>query len=381
VMVRFAVYRTANRAAAGVVFSIFDVTAVANYARAAEVAVRDARANAAEIEEIYRGSPVAMGLLDADQRFLRLNARLAELSGLSAEAVLGRRLGEALPGLGDAAVSSMRMVLETGQPVLHQRIRSIRRGEPDEEQIWDIDWYPVRHDGAVAAIGFNVVDVTRLLSLQADLRRIMRELQHRVKNMLSNVIALVNRAQRDKGDPSEILGTLVQRIRALAHTHNLLTAENWSSTALEDVLRPELNGIYGDDRVTLRGPALRLNARSTLAIGMTVHELATNAAKYGAFSEAEGRVTLRWSRIDEGDGEKFVLRWKETGGPAVTPPSREGFGSQLIRSMIEGTLEGEIDSSWEPEGLGIVITLPWNTATEVDYDSDVDPLRHADPLP
>ncbi|MGO4854153.1 CheR family methyltransferase [Phaeovulum sp. W22_SRMD_FR3] len=381
VMVRFAVYRTANRAAAGVVFSIFDVSAVANYARAAEVALSDARANAAEIEEIYRGSPVAMGLLDANGRFLRVNARLAELSGLAPEAVLGRRLEEALPGLGVAATQSVQSVLESGQPLLHQRIRSIDREDPDKAQIWDIDWYPVRHDGGVSAVGFNVVDVTRLLGLQADLRRIMRELQHRVKNMLSNVIALVNRAQRDKGDSSEILNTLAQRIRALAHTHNLLTAENWSSTALIDVLQPELSGIYGEDRVALRGPALRLNARSTLAIGMAVHELATNAAKYGAFSVPDGHVSVRWSRIDEGDGEQFVLRWKETGGPATTPPTHEGFGTQLIGSMIEGTLEGEFESFWEPEGLSVVITLPWNTATEVDYDSDVDPLRHADPLP
>jgi two-component system, chemotaxis family, CheB/CheR fusion protein len=233
----------------------------------------------------------------------------------------------------------------------------------------------------VHAVGFNVNDVTRLLALQADLRRIMRELQHRVKNMLSNVIALVNRARREDGDPATILGTLSQRIRALANTHNLLTAENWASTSINDILAMELVEVYGPDRVTTRGPMMRLNARATLAIGMAVHELATNAAKYGAFSTAEGQVAVRWSRTDEGEGERLVMIWTESGGPGVSQPDREGFGTQLIRSMIEGTLGGSIAANWEPAGLNLVLVLPWDAATEVDYDSDVDPLRHADPLP
>jgi two-component system CheB/CheR fusion protein len=226
-----------------------------------------------------------------------------------------------------------------------------------------------------------VTDITEIMNLQADLRRIMRELQHRVKNMLSNVIALVNRARREDGDPKVTLDTLAQRIRALANTHNLLTAENWTSAALRDVVAMELSDIYGEDRVTMKGPPVRLNARATLAVGMAVHELATNAAKYGAFSKEEGHVQLRWSRIDEGDGETFVLRWQESGGPRVSPPEGGGFGTVLMRSMVEGTLGGTIKTDWNPEGLELVIELPWATATEVDYDSDVDPLRQADPVP
>lgn len=381
VIVRFAPYRNASGDRGGVVFSVFDVTAVARYARAAERASAEARASAEEIEELYLGSPGAMGLVDRDFRYLRANPKMAEFSGLPADAIVGRSISEVHPEIAGRMVASVRKVFDTGEPVLRQMVRGTTPAEPGVARVWEVDWYPVHRSDGVRAVGFNVTDVTRLLELQADLRRIMRELQHRVKNMLSNVIALVNRARREQGDPQEILETLAQRIRALANTHNLLTAENWASTALRDILALELLNVYGEERVMLRGPDMRLNARATLSLGMVIHELATNASKYGAFARPEGKVSVRWSRVDEGEGEEFRLVWQESGGPAVNAPSREGFGTQLMRSMVEGSFNGSIDSHWEPAGLRLVVAVPWNAATEVDYDSDMDPLRHADPLP
>ncbi|RHZ96153.1 PAS domain S-box protein [Cereibacter sphaeroides] len=381
VIVRFAPYRSSSGDRGGVVFSIFDVTAVTRFARAAEEASADARASAEEIEELYLGSPGAMGLVDRDFRYLRANPKMADFSGLPNENLIGRSISEVHPDVAGRMVASVRRVFDSGEPVLRQVVRGTTPADPDVPRVWEIDWYPVHRSDGVRAVGFNVTDVTRLLELQADLRRIMRELQHRVKNMLSNVIALVNRARREQGDPQEILETLAQRIRALANTHNLLTSENWASTSLSDIFALELLNVYGEERVTLRGPEMRLNARATLSLGMVIHELATNASKYGAFSRPEGRVSVRWSRVDEGEGEEFRLVWQESGGPTVNPPSREGFGTQLMRSMVEGSFYGSIESNWEPAGLRLVVALPWNAATEVDYDSDLDPLRHADPLP
>ncbi|MWB77391.1 PAS domain-containing protein [Pseudooceanicola sp. 216_PA32_1] len=385
VMVRIAPYRTETRHTGGIVFSVFDVTELASFASEAEAASAEARARMEEIEELYRVSPGAMGLVDREYRYLRANPRLAEINGVSTEDHIGQRMEDVVPDIAAAKMAAIDKVLETGEPVLGVILRGTTRADPEDERTWQIDFYPLQSGaetpGAIRAVGFNVQDITDLLALQADLRRIMRELQHRVKNMLSNVIALVNRARREKGDPARLLETLSQRIRALANTHNLLTAENWSSTALRDVLSLELTDVYGSERIETHGPAVRLNARATLAIGMAVHELATNAVKYGAFSVPEGHISLRWSRIDEGDGESFVLRWTETGGPPAVQPEHEGFGTTLVRSMIEGTLGGKISPDWNSEGLRLVITLPWLAATEVDYDSDVDPLRQADPLP
>ncbi len=381
VMIRFAPYRAETQGSGGVVFSVFDVTTVTEYARKAEDAGAEARTSAEEIEELYLGNPNAMGLVDESYHFLRANPRLAEITGIASAAHQGTTITEALPTLAPQLLPSVDAVFHTGKPVLAQVVRGRTAAAPDDDRVWEIDWYPVRRSDKVRAVGFNVTDVTHLLELQADFRRIMRELQHRVKNMLSNVIALVNRARRETGEPAMVLDNLAQRIRALANTHNLLTAENWASTSIRDILGLELINVYGDERVILRGPDIRLNARSTLAIGMAVHELATNAAKYGSFSIPEGRVAVNWHRIDEGEGERFVLRWEESHGPRVTEPERGGFGTQLIRSMIEGTLGGEITANWEPAGVQFVISLPWDAATEVDYDSDLDPLRHADPLP
>jgi len=384
VVLRIAPYRTENRQTGGVVFSIFDVTELAQYAREADAASADARARAEEIEDLYNVSPGAMGVVDQNFRYLRANPRLAEINGVAPEGHIGRTMSEVVPEIAEAKIAAVREVLETGEPVLGRIIRGTTDAEPETPRVWQIDFYPLigspTDEEEIRAVGFNVVDITELLALQADLRRIMRELQHRVKNMLSNVIALVNRARREKGEPRVILDTLSQRIRALANTHNLLTAENWSSTNLRDILSLELFDVYGVDRIETRGPEVRLNARATLAIGMAIHELATNASKYGAFSVPEGKVNLRWSRVDEGDGESFVLRWEETGGPPVEAPGGGGFGTTLIQSMLEGTLGGQIGTDWNRDGLRLVITLPWDTATEVDYDSDVDPLRHADSL-
>ncbi|MGR3373452.1 CheR family methyltransferase [Pseudooceanicola nanhaiensis] len=382
VMVRIAPYLTEARDAGGVVFSIFDVTELSRYAQAAEKATAQAEARMEELEQFYRVSPTAMGVVDHEYRYIRANPQLAAINGVSPEDHIGRLMTEIVPDVADSKINAARQVFETGQPLIGRIVRGTSGGEA---HFWRMDFYPLTvpngPEGDVRAVGFNVTDITEIMNLQADLRRIMRELQHRVKNMLSNVIALVNRARREDGDPKVTLDTLAQRIRALANTHNLLTAENWTSAALRDVVAMELSDIYGEDRVTMKGPPVRLNARATLAVGMAVHELATNAAKYGAFSKEEGHVQLRWSRIDEGDGETFVLRWQESGGPRVSPPEGGGFGTVLMRSMVEGTLGGTIKTDWNPEGLELVIELPWATATEVDYDSDVDPLRQADPVP
>ncbi|MEI4474213.1 chemotaxis protein CheB [Frigidibacter sp. MR17.24] len=376
--VRVAPYRSEGRGAGGVVFSIFDVSKVARYAREAATALTEARESADEVEGLYRTSPAAMGLVDEDLQFLRANPQLGAITGVAAERHLGTPLPEVAPALAELA-PVLRQVMAKGEP----RLGLLVHGPIPAEGVrrsWQVDVYPVRQAGR-QAVGFNVTDVTQLLELQADLRRIMRELQHRVKNMLSNVIALVKRAGREEGDAKQIFDTLTARILALANTHRLLTAENWSSTALADLIDMELIRVYGRERLELRGPPIRLNARATLAIGMVLHELSTNAAKYGALSRPEGRVSVRWSRVDDGDGEMFVLRWTERGGPAVTEPDRRGFGSQLVESMITGSLGGNLRTEWEPEGLGAVIEVAWDVATEVDYDSDADPLGHADPLP
>jgi two-component system CheB/CheR fusion protein len=161
-----------------------------------------------------------------------------------------------------------------------------------------------------------------------------------------------------------VFEALAKRIEALSNTHKLLTTANWGAARVRDILEPELTDVYGADRVALRGPDLMLNARATLAVGMAIHELATNAAKYGAFSAPGGAVSLSWSRVDEGEGEVVRMVWEEKGGPEVSDPGKEGFGSQLISSTIEGGLEGRVEMDWRREGLRCVFQFDYALARE-----------------
>jgi two-component system CheB/CheR fusion protein len=182
--------------------------------------------------------------------------------------------------------------------------------------------------------------------------------------MLSNVVALVNQARREVSGGEEVYAKLVKRIEGLAATHSLLTSASWSSAPIRDVFVPETIAVYGEERVTLRGPDIRVNAQVVLSLGMAVHELATNAAKYGALSNDDGHVTLTWSRINDAEGDRLRLEWREKNGPIVEEPQKAGFGSRLIRSLVEGALGGKIFTEWNPSGISQVLELDYERVTD-----------------
>lgn len=356
--VRLSPYRTATGGVSGVVVVAFPVTELRQYARRLEVARREAKERQVEIEELYRISPQAMSLLDRDLRYLRVNERMAKVHGDEIEDLVGRSALDLLPQVRKALTEAAKRVLETGEPVMGSEVSGVIAADSDDERTWIVDWYPVRRESEIYAIGVNVTDVTEHKKLERQLRELMRELQHRVKNMLGNVISLVNQATRDPRDPHMVMQTLVDRIRALSSTHDLLTRENWGPANLRAVLDLELTEVYGPERLSMRGPDLMINARGALGLGMAVHELATNAAKYGALSTPEGKLAVKWSRVDDGDGDMLIFEWRESGGPAVERPEARGFGSTLILTTIEGSLQGSLEQKFEPSGYACVVSIP-----------------------
>ena len=357
-------YQTDSEPVDGVVFTLTDVTELRAGAREIAHQRTLAQKNLAEIEELYRVSPQAMALIDRDMRFIRVNQRMAEMTGLEIEAHTGCALSEVMPRLSDQMAPPVRQAFDTAEPVLDRRITGRTDAHPDQDRVWEVDWYPILENGHVRAVGVNLRDVTDQTDMSRELQRVMKELQHRVKNMLSNVLALVNRARREATTDVEVFETLAKRIEALANTHKLLTTANWGAARIRDILEPELTAVYGADRVRLRGPDILLNARATLSVGMAIHELATNAAKYGAFSNSSGTVSLSWSRVDEGEGEVIRMIWEESDGPVVERQGEKGFGSQLIASTIEGGLEGRAEMEWRREGLRCVIEFGYALARE-----------------
>lgn len=354
-----------------VVATIVDVTDIRQYAKDAEKARVAAQLSLNEIEQLYSASPIGMSLIDPDLRYLRVNTQLAEINGFSVEHHIGKTVGDIAPALGKAAEDEIKTVMLHGKPVLNKEIVG-RTNAHESDRVWITDWYPIMGEDGVRAVGVNVRDITVQKEMGEELRRVMRELQHRVKNMLSNVSALINRAKNDPRDPGEVLDTLSKRIVALSNTHKLLTASNWRHTSLAELIRPELLDVYGEDVIQYRGPQVYLNSKATLALGMVVHELGTNAAKYGCLSVPEGRLQLRWSRIDEGEGDLLRLYWEETGGPDVVAPERGGFGSTLIASMVERTLDGQVEMEWKPVGLHCRIDINYQLATEGEDELESD---------
>ena len=189
----------------------------------------------------------------------------------------------------------------------------------------------------------------------------LHELNHRVKNTLATVQALARQSTRGGEAPGE---RLEARILALSKTHDLLTRDDWSGASLRAVMEGEI-GPYrgGDTRFVLEGPDVDLPPRHVLSLGMTLHELATNAAKYGALSVPGGDVRVTW-RVDRtGDSARALhLDWVENGGPATAAPLRRGFGTRLIAVSVERELDGTVGLDFAAEGLRCAIVVPLSQA-------------------
>ncbi|HXS73640.1 MAG TPA: HWE histidine kinase domain-containing protein [Rhodanobacteraceae bacterium] len=203
-------------------------------------------------------------------------------------------------------------------------------------------------------------DNTELRRAQERQALLTQELTHRVKNTLAIVQSIAMQTLRQSASMEEARDALELRLVALARAHDMLVAGNWSGGALREVVAKAL-GPYGDNgdsaRIRCDGPDVRINARAVVGLSLALHELATNAAKYGALSNQTGQVDVRWE-ISGGANRRFCLRWRESGGPAVEPPRRRGFGTRSIEEGLAQEIQGEIELDFAPEGLSCTIRAP-----------------------
>jgi two-component sensor histidine kinase len=188
---------------------------------------------------------------------------------------------------------------------------------------------------------------------------LIRELHHRVKNTLATVQAIVGSTARTASSIDEFYQGFVGRIVSLSRTHNLLTEDLWQKAALEDLIQTEL-GPYEDgarNRITVEGPHVELPSEAAVPIGMAIHELTTNAAKHGALSTFGGQVEVRW-HVEPGE-ERPVLHfaWTEHGGPKVSTPTRQGFGSRLLQRVLATQLQADVAMDFPEEGLRFTMTM------------------------
>lgn len=208
--------------------------------------------------------------------------------------------------------------------------------------------------GAVAAF----VDITDRKKAEEQRDLLVAELSHRVKNTLAIVIAIAGQSFAKNCSVDEARHCFEARIRALAQTHSRLAEANWSGVSLETMLLDELAPYRRDDgtNVTISGPAVTLNPKCALTLGMAIHELATNAAKYGALTNHNGSVDLAW-QLDSQDG-LLRIRWTESGCQIVVPPKHSGFGRLLLERALAFDLNGSVELNFGEDGLECAITMP-----------------------
>ena len=192
---------------------------------------------------------------------------------------------------------------------------------------------------------------------EAHQRTLIEELNHRVKNMLTVVNAMARQTLAHSPSPEDFADKFVRRIDALGRTHSLLSREQWANVQLCEVARDSLEPylLEGKNRVSLDGPSVALDPKSALALGIVFHELATNAIKHGSLSNHDGMVALNW---DLKNDLRLALEWQESGGPEVSPPTRRGFGSRLIRLELTHELNGEVELIYDPSGLKLLTSFP-----------------------
>lgn len=198
----------------------------------------------------------------------------------------------------------------------------------------------------------------RWFAEQASIRNTLtRELNHRVKNTLANVLSIIALTRRRSANLNDFANALDGRIRALSATHDLLTQSDWGSTPVKSVIDTELlpYTMGGEQQVTMGGPDVDLAPNDALSLGLAVHELATNAAKYGALSQPGGAVAINWTMTDAG---LVRVEWCESGGPPVAQERTRGFGTDLIERIVAHELRHPVQLDFDPEGVSCVLLIP-----------------------
>ncbi|HEV2559830.1 MAG TPA: sensor histidine kinase [Microvirga sp.] len=191
-------------------------------------------------------------------------------------------------------------------------------------------------------------------------RLLIDELNHRVKNTLATVQSIATQTLRTAETADEAKDALERRLLALSRAHDVLTRESWEGADLKDVVGRALEPyqVHSESRLRVTGPSVRLTPRMSLALAMALHELATNAVKYGALSNKNGTIDVTWRVQNGAEPARLVLRWSEAGGPPVVAPRRRGFGSRLIERSLASDLNGEVDIAFAPTGVVCTVSAP-----------------------
>lgn len=289
------------------------------------------------------------------------NDSFLKLTGYERAEVLGRPFNSLVAlGVTPATLTQIQNAFDgtcEEEPEIHYRRK-------DGSEFWaSLFVCPVRdRKGVIVQHFLSLVDLTRYKQEQAQSKMLIEELNHRVKNTLVTVQSIASQALRSSSDPETIREAIESRLFALSCSHDLLTRESWEGAGLLDLVNEALKPFGASKgragRAVIAGENIRVSAKTALALGIALHELATNAVKYGAFSNALGSISIGWTVEPRDGSNRLVLRWKEKDGPPVSPPTRTGFGSRVLARGLAHELDAKVQLDYRADGLLCTIDIP-----------------------
>jgi PAS domain S-box-containing protein len=348
--------------------SIREVNEVGNaLAKAAQDRAKGELANA-HLAALVTFSGDAIMSVSLDGRILSWNSAAQALYGYRADEAIGRQQSDLIPLTRFKEIDEKFAAARAGRSLRLETVRRRRDGSLVEVSL---DAGPIRNaEGELVGISVIAHDISRRKRNEAHMEFVMRELSHRTKNLITVIIAMARRTARQSGDFSDFENKFTGRLHGLARSHDLLVHTDWIGASIEELVRSQLAPFITDTScLETSGPDLLLRPEAVQNLGFSLHELATNANKFGALSQAGGHVAIHWQLADDAAGKSRIrLSWRECGGPEVKPPQRTGFGSTVIQKLTEASLNASVTIAFDREGFRWEVDMP---ANEILSEGDI----------
>ena len=347
-LMRILPYRTVDNVIDGVVITFIEITERKRHERAL-----------GRIAAIVEASQDAIVGHAPDGTITNWNRGAELIFGYTEGEALGKNFSLMIPENRAADVAHILDTVRRGEPVQQFDVEQVRRDGKRIDvsltisPVWDAE-------GKLIALSTTAREFTERKQAEQHKNVLMAELDHRVKNILMVISSLVAQSLKATPQPEVFGETIEGRIQALSRVHALLNQRRSNQAPLQDVVEGELAAYRSDgkERVVIDGVSVNLTPRATQSVAMALHELATNAAKYGALSTPDGTVHVSWRIANSTDAPTVTIDWHESGGPRIKSPSRRGFGSDLIERIVSYELEAKVHRDFAPTGLRCRIEFP-----------------------
>lgn len=305
---------------------------------------------------IYSGDAIMSVSLDG--AILSWNSAAEQLYGYAASEAIGRQQADLVP---PHRLKELDEKLQAAREGRSLRLETVRRRKDGSLAEVSLDAGPIRNlDSELVGISIIAHDISQRKRNEEHIEFVMRELSHRTKNLITVIIAMARRTARQSDDFDDFEEKFTGRLHGLARSHDLLVQSDWKGASVDELVRSHLSPFITDP-ASLRtsGPDLLLRPEAVQNLGFALHELATNANKFGALCQPGGQIDFSWQLTANGSGESRVrMRWSESGGPDVVKPTRSGFGSTVIQKLTEASLNATVTTTFEREGFCWEVDMP-----------------------